>query len=676
MLKQLQNKILVKLIVILVVAVAAINALSALYFGQQNAEGMRDNLRQSIETLANISELGYSSLVWSANEQPLYILNTAMLGDRNVVAINIYEDENFLSSLSKDLKTFKIDPASRNRRFVIPPNEKTIRQVSAKVSYEGRDIGRFELFYTERFIDDEIVQRNINLALSLILTATATIAILYLIVKRSLIRPILKLAEVSSAISQSNDYALRGSKTSDDEIGYLVDSFNSMLQSIQSYKADLKNSMEELRRAEQKFRSIFENALEGIYQSVLEGKILTANPEMAAFLGYESADELIRSLNEEGAELYVDLKDRALFLQRIQANGSVKDFEFKAYRKDRSIIDISMNAHLIPATGEETALVEGMMKDITERKQAEYELQKYREGLEKMVKERTEDLDRKNITLNNTVQELQKALDHLATAQKQLVQSEKMAALGSLVAGVAHELNTPIGNTLLVASSLDAETIEFERAYMTGGLKRSMLEHYLSSAHSALDIMLRNVQRASELITSFKQVAIDQSSSQRREFFLAEVVSEIIITLRPAVKKTPFDIETAIPEEIEMDSFPGPLGQVLTNLINNAILHAFENKAQGSIRVEARQREGARVELKVSDDGCGIPPEHLDRIFDPFFTTKLGQGGSGLGLSIANTIVTGMLGGSIQVESTVGVGTIFTLILPTVAPAAKEDRTD
>jgi len=676
MLRQLQNKILVKLIVILIAAVTTINALSALYFGQQNAESMRDALRQSVETLANISELGYSTLVWSANEQPLYILNTAMLGDRNVVAINIYEDENFLSSLAKDLKTFNIDPASRNRRFVIPPNEKTIKQVSAKVSYEDRNIGRFELFYTERFLDDEIVQRNVNLVISLILASVATIAILYFIVKRSLIRPILKLAEVSRAISQSNDYALRGSKTSDDEIGYLVDSFNSMLQSIQSYKADLKNSMEELRRAEQKFRSIFENALEGIYQSVLEGKILTANPEMAAFLGYESADELIRSLNEEGAELYVDLKDRALFLQRIQANGSVKDFEFKAYRKDRSIIDISMNAHLIPATGEETALVEGMMKDITERKRAEYELQKYREGLEQMVKERTEDLDQKNITLNNTVQELQKTLDHLATAQKQLVQSEKMAALGSLVAGIAHELNTPIGNTLLVASSLDAETKEFETAYATGGLKRSMLEHYLSSAHGAMEIILRNVQRASELITSFKQVAVDQSSSQRRDFLLDEVISEIVITMRPAIKRTQFDIETAIPAEIQMDSFPGPLGQVLTNLINNAVLHAFENKAQGSIRIEARQREQEQVELKVSDDGCGIPPEHLDRIFDPFFTTKLGQGGSGLGLSIVNTIVTGVLGGSICVESHLGSGTAFTLILPNIAPSTGEEKTD
>ncbi len=674
MLRRLQNKILVKLIVILVVAVAAINALSAVYFSRQNAGVMRGNLRQSIETLANISELGYSSLVWSANEQPLHILNTAMLGDRNVVAINIYEDENFLSGLAKDLKTFKIDPASRNRRFVIPANEQEIRQVAAKVKYEGRDIGRFELFYTERFIDDEIAQKNINLAISLILTAAATVAILYWIVKHSLIRPVLDLAEVSRAISQSNDYSLRGRKTSDDEIGYLVDSFNSMLQSIQSYKADLKNSMEELRRAEQKFRSIFENALEGIYQSTLEGKIRTANPEMAAFLGYESAEELIRSINEEGAELYVDLRNREVFLERIQASGSVKDFEFKAYRKDRSVIDISMNAHLIPASGEDPALIEGMMKDITERKRAEYELQKYRESLEHMVRERTEDLDRKNLALNNTVQELQKTLDELATTQKQLIQSEKMAALGSLVAGVAHELNTPIGNTLLVASSLDAETTEFERAYMTGGLKRSMLEHYLSSAHGALDIMLRNVQRASELITSFKQVAIDQSSSQRRTFFLAEVVSEIVITLRPAVKKTPFAIETAIPEEIEMDSFPGPLGQVLTNLINNAILHAFENKTQGNIHVEAHQRDGGEIELKVSDDGCGIPPEHLNRIFDPFFTTKLGQGGSGLGLSIANTIVTGMLGGSIEVKSTVGTGTTFILILPNVAPALKEEH--
>ncbi|MBS1199004.1 MAG: putative sensor protein [Proteobacteria bacterium] len=281
MLKHFRKRILIKLIIILTTAVAMVNVLSAVYFGQQNADSMRAILRQSINNLVAISELGYASLVWSSNEQPLHILNTAMLGDENVVAINIYEEDNFLSSLAKDLKTYKIDPKSRNRRFTLANNEKEIKLVSAKIKYEGRDIGKFELFYTERFINEDIRQRNINLALSLLLAAIATIVVIFFVIKRSLIRPVLNLANVSRAISQNNDYSIRASKYSDDEIGFLYDSFNAMLQNINSYKTDLKNSIDELQRAEQKYRSIFENALEGIYQSTPDGQILTANPEMA-----------------------------------------------------------------------------------------------------------------------------------------------------------------------------------------------------------------------------------------------------------------------------------------------------------------------------------------------------------------------------------------------------------
>ncbi|MBS1197553.1 MAG: domain S-box protein, partial [Proteobacteria bacterium] len=182
--------------------------------------------------------------------------------------------------------------------------------------------------------------------------------------------------------------------------------------------------------------------------------------------------------------------------------------------------------------------------------------------------------------------------------------------------------------------------------------------------------------RAAELITSFKQVAIDQTSSQRRVFILAEVIAKIITTLRPTLKKTPYNIETSIPEIIQMDSFPGPLGQVLANLINNAVIHAFEGKTQGTVRIEASQCEDKQVELKITDDGQGIPPANINRIFDPFFTTKLGQGGSGLGLSIANTIVTGILGGTISVASEIGVGTTFTLKLPNIAPIANTNGND
>jgi len=185
---------------------------------------------------------------------------------------------------------------------------------------------------------------------------------------------------------------------------------------------------------------------------------------------------------------------------------------------------------------------------------------------------------------------------------------------------------------------------------------------------------VRNLHRAADLVNSFKQVAIDQTSSQRRSFSLAEVVSEILLTLWPMIRKSPFNIEQSIPGDINFDSYPGPLGQVLTNLINNALLHGFEGRNQGTIMITARENDDGLIELAVSDDGVGIPASHLNRIFDPFFTTKLGAGGSGLGLNITHNVVTGVLGGRVRVQSAVGVGTTFTLILPKVAPHKQADN--
>jgi len=265
--------------------------------------------------------------------------------------------------------------------------------------------------------------------------------------------------------------------------------------------------------------------------------------------------------------------------------------------------------------------------------------------------------------------ELAATLTTLNMAQEELVRSEKLAALGSLVAGIAHELNTPIGNSLMVASTLVDQTRVMTEGFADGsGMKRSTLDAYLKDSAKAGDILVRNLFRAANLVTSFKQVAVDQTSSQRRIFSLAEVVSEILLTLSPTLRKTAFEVVQDIPADLTLDSYPGPLGQVITNLINNALLHGFEGRHTGKVSLSAlRNREGL-IELSVKDDGIGIPQGNLNRIFDPFFTTKLGAGGSGLGLNITHNIVTGVLGGKVRVQSDVGSGTTFVLTLPTVAP--------
>ncbi|MEI6414693.1 MAG: ATP-binding protein, partial [Pseudomonadota bacterium] len=261
-------------------------------------------------------------------------------------------------------------------------------------------------------------------------------------------------------------------------------------------------------------------------------------------------------------------------------------------------------------------------------------------------------------------------VERLKKTQESLVQSEKLASLGSVVAAVAHELNTPIGNALTVATSFSKKTVTFQQEAKQS-LRRSVLDTYTQDSLMASELIERNITRAAELITSFKQVAIDQTSSQRRHFNLRETLAEVLSTLRPTFKNSPHHVEIHIPGDIALDSFPGPLGQIVTNFVNNALLHAFDAEYIGIMKINGKTLNRDQVLLVFSDNGKGIAPEHLKRIYDPFFTTRLGTGGSGLGLNIVHNIITGLLGGKIRVDSTLGAGTTFEVILPITAPSPK-----
>ena len=274
-----------------------------------------------------------------------------------------------------------------------------------------------------------------------------------------------------------------------------------------------------------------------------------------------------------------------------------------------------------------------------------------------------------HLALRRANRELQDMIATLAKAREELVRNEKLAGLGALVAGIAHELNTPIGNSLMAATTFEIQTEDIGQHLATPrGVTRKEFEQYIENARLSVDILSRNLHRAADIVTNFKQVAVDQTSSQRRSFLLAEVITGNLLTLQPTIKRTPFVIQQQVPADLMMESYPGPLGQVVTNLINNAILHGYEGRSEGLIAVAAQLSAQGWVTLSVEDHGAGIAPDDVPRIFDPFFTTKMGVGGSGLGLNIVHNIVTEILGGTISVDSEVGGGTRFTLKLPMSAP--------
>lgn len=260
-------------------------------------------------------------------------------------------------------------------------------------------------------------------------------------------------------------------------------------------------------------------------------------------------------------------------------------------------------------------------------------------------------------------EEARAALNNLKNAQDNLIQAEKMAALGSLVAGVAHELNTPIGNIVTVASTQQEHLLHFGQLVTKGAITKRALNEYLEQAHEGADLILQSANRAAALVQNFKQVAVDQTSDRLRSFDLAIQIAEVLAVIAHLLAKSPVRLETELEAGITMKSYPGPLGQVLTNLVLNAINHAFEPGDPGAIKVTCK-REGEFARITVADNGQGIREEHLSKIFDPFFTTKLGQGGSGLGLHICHNLVFGPLNGQLTVESHWGQGTTFSMYLP------------
>ncbi|WP_415914833.1 sensor histidine kinase [Rhodopseudomonas palustris] len=260
------------------------------------------------------------------------------------------------------------------------------------------------------------------------------------------------------------------------------------------------------------------------------------------------------------------------------------------------------------------------------------------------------------------------ALLELNAAQRNLIDAERLAALGGLVAGVAHEVNNPIGISLTVASSFVRKAGQFEaELHSATPLRRSQLDEFVRTSKDAAQQLMANLQRAAELIQSFKQVAVDRSHAERRQFNLNEATNQIVASLRPVLKRAPITLSLDVPEGLLIDGYPGSYGQILTNLFLNAVNHAFPAGCAGGISISARPRGVDDIEIIFADTGIGMTPEVQRQAFDPFFTTRRNEGGTGLGLHIVYNLVTQQLGGRMMLESRPGQGTIFRIIMPRAA---------
>ncbi len=417
-----------------------------------------------------------------------------------------------------------------------------------------------------------------------------------------------------------------------------------------------------LREGEEKFSAIFHRSPVALgLTSIPDGRYLDVNETWERQFRYPRERMIGRTSLEIG--LWLNSDERRRLFDDLGVEPQVKNREVHFHRGDGAELLCELSGQVFELNGRKVLLWGA--HDVSEHRRVQREIEELNLKLEARVQERTAKLERANAELGD-------ALESLKLAQNELVRAEKLAALGSLVAGVAHELNTPIGNSVTVASTLLDKTQEFDRAVADGRLKRSVLEGYREDARTACELLLRSLSQANDLVSSFKQVAVDQASAQRRRFDLRLVVEEVSVTLAPMLKKTPFKLELDLADNVVMDSYPGSIGQVITNLVTNSLAHAFEGREQGLMQIKTWRRGLHMVEMTFTDDGAGISESDMKRVFDPFFTTRLGRGGSGLGLHIVYNLVTRVLGGRIQASSQLGVGTRFHVSLPMKAPDKAE----
>ncbi|MEW6493830.1 MAG: AAA family ATPase [Cyanobacteriota bacterium] len=481
-----------------------------------------------------------------------------------------------------------------------------------------------------------------------------------------------------------------------------------------------KQAEEALLKAEQKYRSIFENALEGIFQTTPDGHYLSVNPALAHLYGYDSPQELIAAISDINQQVYVQPKCRAEFLRLMQQHSAVSNFEAQVYRKDGSMIWISENARAVRNAQRELLYFQGFIQDITERKQAENLIAEYSRTLELQVTERT--------------QELSQTLEHLRATQQELIQSEKMAALGQLVAGIAHEINTPLGAirasignistaldksiqqlpqlfqqlsserladffTLLGATREKQDTLssreerQAKRAFkkeleiqgineadtlaatlvnigITQDITRFIpllrspenslildAAYHLSVQHMNSKNIMLAVERASKIVFALKSYARQNDSSQMVNTRITEGI-DVVLTIYQNQLKQGIEVIKNYEEIPKILCYAEELNQVWTNLIHNAI-QSMNN--HGKLEITVAQ-ENNQIVVQFTDSGCGIPPEIKPRIFEPFFTTKPAGEGSGLGLDIVRKIINKHQG-KIEVESVPG-NTAFRVWLP------------
>lgn len=556
----------------------------------------------------------------------LYDINDEML---SVTLNTLYLDEEIIEIQLTD--TSSINDITLNSKKSI---DEDLIITHSSLSLNSLDLGELKIVYTKDIINTKIREIEFDiLKFSIFLYILLLTTILSLIY--SFTKPIKQLIAVTTKITSGNlDSNINIHRK--DEIGLLANKFKLMQTSIKNQQSSMKQQLI--------FRQLLMDTVNTpIFIKDNKGLYIDCNRSLTDFYGKEKTDIIGKKIDYlfEGKDIdFINKTDEQLL-----KNGGSDTSTVQILNGKKEFRDIVVYKNTYKDNLTDDVWIVGTYFDITDINKAKDKIEKFNVELQQRISERTKELEDSNDELAQTV-------DNLKQTQDQLVESEKMASLGGLVAGIAHEINTPVGISLTAITYFITLTQTLQKDFENENLTEEDLRKFLSTTNDIAKQININIEKTAHLIRSFKQVSVDQTSENKRDFNLHSYLKDVLFSLETITKKENLKIFTSCDEDINILSYPGFFSQIITNLITNSIRHGYKNKykTDGIISIKVEKQDKG-IKLVYKDDGKGISSENLHKIFDPFFTTNREKGGIGLGLNIIYNIITTKLNGSIVCNS-------------------------
>lgn len=663
----------IKLIAPFIIAVVLIFTLSHTLFLPYLIDEELSAKKKAEHEYLNMLGLSLSADLMTKNLAKVYATLGKVKGRTDWIGLELLSDDNIrIFPLNSDVS-------------------KTSLILESPITYVGEQIGILKVSLDQENILTAVRSKYSLIEFSFIAFFTGSIVIATFLIHRFAIRPIEALSATSEKISKG-DFNIHLPRGGRDEVGKLVNAYRAMVHELQrredSLQKETKLKEDLLEQTQNSLQASEAQLMKNKAQWDMVSQIVNSSP-IATFVmdnnhvitHWNSAAERITGVSvfkvlgqTEGWMAFYDRKrplladliidndfdeiEQLYDVDKLKANRELNVWQAERFFEHLPSGAKTLRFYAAPirnGDGEVIGAIQSV-QDVSEERLLQTKL-------EDLVEERTNKLNSSNKKLEDTIKTLQ-------MTQNELVEAEKMSSLGSLVGGVAHEVNTPLGVCITAATHQSECRDHLLDKMSSQSLKKSDLDNFLAQCSETDKILNINLSRAAELIRSFKQVAVDQNSEEQRRINLQSYVGEILTSLHPKTKKTNIKIVSNIPDNINLDTYPGAISQVITNLIMNSIIHAFPEK-EGEITMEA-DFDGVLVHLLYRDNGVGMDEMTVRKIFEPFYTTKRNSGGSGLGMHIVYNLITHKLNGAIRCVSQPDKGTDFIMSFKAAMKAAAE----